>query len=75
MYNKETIQDAGYKYKKRIDRNSVYLWNESSGQAELWIKSPHYSGYTIVIGKSQYEYCHSNPDIRYCEECERWEEK
>jgi hypothetical protein len=75
MYHKETIAEAGYTQKKRIDSKSVYLWNPSTETAELWVKSPNYAGYTVIIGKAQYEFVASVPNVRYCEEHGIWEEK
>jgi len=75
MYNSETMKEAGYHNKKRINRNQVYLWNPVTDTTELWVKSPHYAGYTVIIGKTQYEFVGSVPGVRYCSECERWEEK
>jgi hypothetical protein len=58
---------------KRIDKNTVYVWD--GNKTELWAKSPHYAGYAILINKISYEFITSVPNVRYCAECECWEEK
>ncbi len=73
MYNSETWKDAGYKKMKRHDKNSVYLWDGS--KTELWVKSPHFAGYTVIIGKTKYEFIATVPEVRFCEEHQVWEEK
>ena len=51
MYNRETIEVAGYSKMRRVSRDAVYLWNPVDNKTELWHRSPHYAGYAVVIGK------------------------
>jgi hypothetical protein len=75
MNNHETIKEAGYSKMKRIDDDAVYLWSPDAFRTEKWVRSPHYSGYAVLINKVSYEYVGEVSDVRYCDECQRWEEK
>jgi hypothetical protein len=75
MYNRETIEVAGYSKMRRVNRDTVYLWNPVDNKTELWHRSPHYAGYAVVIGKTTYEFVGNVPNIRFCDECQDWEVK
>lgn len=75
MYNRETMTDAGYKRKKRLNKDEILLWNPATDTTELWHRSPHYAGYAIVINRETYEFVASVPNTRYCSEHKRWEDK
>jgi hypothetical protein len=73
MLNHEHWKTAGYIAMKRVDKNTVHMWD--GNKTELWSKSPHYAGYAILINKISYEFIGTVPDVRYCEEHNAWEEK
>jgi len=59
----EDINSAGYFLVEGPDGNGeIIIQDKDGGGKEIWVKSPYYAGYTILLNGEEYEFVRSLPD-------------
>ena len=59
---RETLQEAGYKFVKRVACHSVILENEF-GQQELWVENDPHAGYVIEVDDKGHEFVREHKGV------------
>ena len=49
-------EESGYTLKERVNEDEVILEDVLSGEKELWVRSPNFAGYAVVIENETYEF-------------------